>query len=109
VVWHQVFRVVFMVLFVAYPSVSIKIFRMFNCVAVEGRYWMAADLRLQCYTQRWYGYALYALIMAVVYVVGLPLATLLILLRHKSTLFGPGSESTMKRYGFLYDRYRVRG
>jgi hypothetical protein len=51
-VW-QVFRVVSMVLFIAYPSVSIKIFRLFNCTLVEGRYWIAADMRLECYTSAW--------------------------------------------------------
>ncbi len=43
--------------------------------------------------------------MIVVYVVGLPLSILLVLWRNKATLFGPGSEDTMRRYGFLYDSY----
>jgi hypothetical protein len=100
----QVFRVVSMVLFVAYPSVSVKIFRLFNCVAVEGRFWLAADVRLQCYTREWYGYAIYGFVMGLVYVAGLPIAIVVILWRHKATLYRPGSEATMKRYGFLYDR-----
>ena len=32
--WVKVFRVVSMVLFIAYPSVSVKIFRLFRCVEV---------------------------------------------------------------------------
>jgi hypothetical protein len=103
--WVKGFRLVFMVLFVAYPSVSIKIFRLFNCVAVEGRYWLTADVRLQCYTREWYGYAIYGLVMAVVYVAGLPITIFAILLRHRNTLYGPGSDVTLQRYGFLYDRY----
>ena len=100
----QVFRILSMVLFIAYPTISVKIFRMFRCIPVEGKYWLVADMRLQCFTSRWVAFAAYGLAMAVVYVVGLPVLTVVILRRHRSTLFGPRSETTMKRFGFLYDR-----
>ena len=35
--WVKVFRIVSMVLFIAYPSVSVKIFRLFRCVEVLWR------------------------------------------------------------------------
>jgi hypothetical protein len=41
----------------------------------------------------------------VVYVIGLPVLTVVLLQRHQATLFGPRSETTMKRFGFLYERY----
>lgn len=94
-----------MVLFVAYPSVSVKIFRLFNCVKVEGHYWLDADMALQCFTLRYWGYALYALTMVVVFVVGLPLGIFLVLWRRRAHLHGPGSEETMHRFGFLYEAY----
>ena len=57
--WVQVkvFRIVSMVLFIAYPSVSVKILRLFNCREVNGLYWLTVDLRLQCFTKEWLGYA----------------------------------------------------
>jgi hypothetical protein len=100
----QVFRVMSMVLFIAYPSISVKIFRLFRCISVEGKYWLVADMRLQCFTGRWTAFAAYGALMALLYVVGLPVLTLALLWKHRGTLFGPGSEATMKRYGFLYDR-----
>ncbi len=42
-----------MVLFIAYPSVSIKIMRMFNCVKVEDSFYLAVDMRLECFTKQW--------------------------------------------------------
>ena len=30
--------------------------RMFRCVEIEGGSWLAADMRLQCYTSEWTGY-----------------------------------------------------
>ena len=101
----QVFRVLSMVLFIAYPSISVKIFRLFRCIPVEGKYWLVVDMRLQCFTSRWLAFAGYGLAMAVVYVIGLPVLTVVLLQRHRATLFGPRSETTMKRFGFLYERY----
>ena len=43
--------------------------------------------------------------MIALYVVGLPLGITLLLYKHKATLFGPRSATTMARYGFLYDSY----
>jgi hypothetical protein len=93
-----------MVLFIAYPSISVKIFRLFRCIPVEGKHWLVADMRLQCFTPRWLAFAVYGLAMAVVYVVGLPVVTVALLQRNRATLFGPHSETTMKRLGFLYER-----
>ena len=30
--------------------------RMFRCNYIEGQYWLAADMRLQCYDREWAGY-----------------------------------------------------
>ena len=103
--WIKAFRAVFMVLFVAYPSVSVKIFRLFNCTSVEGSYWLTADMRLKCYTSEWLGYAVYAGAMGVVYVAGMPLTILALLYKRRDKLFGPGSEANQRMYGFLYDGY----
>ena len=75
------------------------------CVAVEGQWYLAEDMRLLCYTGQWWGYAIYGITMIGVYVVGLPLGILLILSRHRATLYGPDSKETMRKYGFLYDTY----
>ena len=36
-------------------GVSLKIMGVFRCVEVEGTSWLAADMRLQCYTGQWIG------------------------------------------------------
>jgi hypothetical protein len=99
------FRAVFMVLFVAYPFVAQKILRMYRCRFVEGVYYLAADMRLRCFTHEWYGYATYAGVMAVVFVVGFPASILVILVRRRRVLFGDGSAETRRVYGFLYEAY----
>ena len=103
--WVRMFRVASMVLFIAYPSVSTKILRLYNCRLVEGEYWLVADMRLQCFSAEWLAYAIYGAVMCVLYVGGLPLGILYVLFKRRKTLFGPGSEATMRTYGFLYDSY----
>ena len=53
--WTKVFQASFMLLFVAYPGVALKIMRMFKCRLIEGQYWLEADMRLLCYTGEWAG------------------------------------------------------
>jgi hypothetical protein len=107
--WTGVFRASFMLLFVAYPGVSLKVLRLFKCRNIEGEWWLAADMRLRCYDGRWAGFALYGLVMAVLYIVGLPAAVLWILWRRRHKLFGsltdPFVASTRASLGFLYEDY----
>lgn len=92
-----------------HPGVSLKIVRMFKCVQVDGTFWLAADMRLQCYDQRWAGYAVYAVLCGVVYVVGLPLGVFIVLFRRRHKLFGDSADpfvaTTRAKYGFLYEVY----
>jgi hypothetical protein len=107
--WTAVFKASFMLLFVAYPGVSLKVLRLFKCRHIDGAWWLAADMRLRCYDGRWAGFAIYGLVMAVLYVVGLPAAVLWILWRRRHKLFGPASDSfvatTRATFGFLYADY----
>jgi hypothetical protein len=63
----------------------------------------------QCYNTEWAGFALYAVAMGLIYVVGLPAGVLWILYRRRHKLFGdsrdPFAESTRIAYGFLYEAY----
>jgi hypothetical protein len=107
--WFGVFRASFMLLFLAYPGVSLKILRMFNCTHIEDGWYLAADMRLRCYDGRWAGYAIYALTMFGLYVIGFPLLVFTILWRRRTRLFGSQYdavvEANQKSYGFLYVTY----
>ncbi len=32
---------------------SLRIFRVFKCIRVGDKHWLAADMRLPCYTSQW--------------------------------------------------------
>jgi hypothetical protein len=98
-----------MVLFIAYPGVSLKVLRLFRCRQIEGVSWLAADMRLRCFDSRWSGFAVYCIIMITVYVVGFPATILWILWQRRHKLFGAPTDrfvaSTRATYGFLYEDY----
>jgi hypothetical protein len=56
-----------------YAGVCLKVFQLFSCVRVEGTWLLIADVQQQCFTRAWAGYAVYALGMCVLFVVGVPL------------------------------------
>ena len=72
---------------------------------VGNDYYLAIDMRLQCYTGEWTGYAVYGLLIVVVYVIGFPVGIFWLLFKRRHALFGPGSEDNMRKFGFLYDAY----
>jgi hypothetical protein len=79
---------------------------MFSCRKIDKEYWLNADMRLQCYTSQWAGYAFYAVLMGVVYIVGFPLLVYRLLHRHRHELFtGDNSDGVKAKYGFLYLAY----
>ena len=59
------------------------------------------------FDSRWAAHAIYALVILVGFVVGLPLAILLILFRRRRSLFGPSlaAAANTARLGFLYSAY----
>ena len=83
--------------------------RMFRCNYIDGTYWLAADMRLTCYDAQWFGFAIYAAICGVVYVVGFPLGVFIILFNRRRKLFGDAGDpfvtTTRAKYGFLYEVY----
>ncbi len=91
------------------PGVALKIMRMFRCTIIENTSWLSADMRLQCYSGQWFAFAFYALVFAVVYVVGFPLGVLVLLHRNRYTLHGdaadPAVVATKNKLGFLYEVY----
>ena len=64
----------FWILFVIYPSVSSKIFAVFQCIKVDdGSEWLRADLSLSCLDASYTVMSVYAGFMVLVYPLGTPL------------------------------------
>lgn len=93
-----------LVLFILFPSVSLKMCSMFDCREIYGQYWLRADVQLQCYDDVWTSYAVVATAGVLVYPIGIPLLFCTILMRNLSQLGTPGMRA---RFGFLYSGFMV--
>ena len=52
-IWHRFWHLCVVDWYAS--GVSLKIMRLFRCESIEGTAWLAADMRLQCYTGEWFG------------------------------------------------------
>lgn len=86
----------------AYPAVSVKSMRVFVCLEVQGKFWLAADLQQECYTPQWSLIASAAAITLIVYTAGLPIGMTGWLWSRRKTL---EERATMEELGFLYSSY----
>jgi hypothetical protein len=103
--WDKVFKVTFMYMFFCYPGITLKLLRVFKCQKVEGLWYLEADYRLRCFTEKWWSVATYASIMLVVFTIGFPVAITYVLFNRRHKLFGVGSDRTRRSWGFLYEAY----
>lgn len=98
--WPRVFSAMSMFWLLCYPGVSVKLIHVFRCVEVQGKWWLEADMRLECFGAQWSATAVFSVILLVLYTVGLPLGISLWLRSRRSTL---SKEETIAELGFLYE------
>ena len=86
-------KLLFIMTYALYTSVSTTIFRLFKCQNVQGRWYLTADYRLRCFEGVWYLYASLAIAGIAVYTIGIPLMLFVVLRRNRRYLY----ESTCPR------------
>ncbi|KAK3242434.1 hypothetical protein CYMTET_47875 [Cymbomonas tetramitiformis] len=83
-------KVAVFLLMLLHPGISMTIFQLFNCDSVNyespdgEQYWVHMDYRMECFDSEWMVASAFAIIMLVVYVMGLPVALLVVMLRLRS-------------------------
>lgn len=72
----------------------------FGCFDLaEEEQWLAVDLQISCFSNEYYAFVLFGTIGVLVYPIGVPALTLLVLLKNKEELRNGGPAR--KRYEFL--------
>jgi hypothetical protein len=99
-------QVMLFLTFLLYPGLCSKLFRVFKCVEINGRIYLAADLSVECWTGKHQQYSTYALIFIAVYVLGIPLWLWSCLYRHRNEIMAnPDNPSIRARWGQLYSSF----
>ena len=99
-----------LVLFIVYPGLTVRIFRLFKCQPVlsDKTYVMEASPDIVCYDEEWNSLMVAAIVFGFIYVIGIPLSTFVILRANKKALWDkkhPNYEYMMQAYGNLYEPY----
>ena len=85
----------FLVLFLIYPSTSASIFATFQCEELsDGTRWLRADLSIDCDSRTHTGFSVYAALMILVYPIGTPILYFLVLFPKRHVLRKAVSERT---------------
>jgi len=98
-VWSKLMLLVFII----YPSLCGVLLSVYKCRLIEGKWWMIADLSLECYTTEWLEQAMIALAGILCFPIGVPLWCYTLLSRNRHKLFSDPKFSA--RFGFIYMRY----
>ena len=108
-VWIRVKKVITIVVFLVYPSLTVRIFSMFKCVELDqSEFYLQAELSMRCHEGPWLFYSAVAFASIGVYIVGIPVLSFVMLYRHRHVLHDethPDHERVAKQYGHLYASY----
>ena len=96
------------VVFFLYPGMTVKIFRVFKCVPVDGESYLYEDLSVQCWDEEHMPYVILAIVCIAVIVFGIPITTYFLLRSMRPSLYDEKHsmhEETLEKYGSLYEQY----
>ena len=96
----------FIIVFILYPFVSQTIFQGFSCRALaEDESWLTADYQVSCEGVAWKFWLFWGVLTAMLWPVGVPVFTLLILLRNKDMMWVRNSPERDK-FAFIVGDYK---
>jgi len=90
--------------FLLYPGVSSVIFSLFVCKEVDGVDYMVTDFTIRCHDDRWFKFLGPAVVMILIYPVGVPAFMFYLLRRYRKRLM---SAAVRVQLGFLYEAYNL--
>jgi hypothetical protein len=89
-------------MFLIYPFVSSTVLKFFICKDVYGTEFLLADFTLQCGDSRWDSYLAFAILMTILYPIGVPIFFFWMVSRYRHRLHEAGVQLQL---GFLYAAY----
>ena len=99
---HVAIKVINFVVFLLYPGVCTRIFRLFKCREINGHSYLVADFSIQCWDTEHMVAVGIAVLCGVMYVLGIPLGSMRLLYTRKGQL---DKAETADLFGSLYLSY----
>ena len=109
----RLYTLLFMVVYALYTGVSTKLFVLFKCVKIQDTWFLAADMRIECFDEAYSIYRLMSFGGIGVFVIGIPVLIFGLLFRRRKWLYEetcPKSEKykhvqVEKAFGSVYQDY----
>ena len=102
-------KIITFVVFFLYPGMSVKIFRVFKCRELDNdEFFLTADMSVRCFEGSWNTYMIFGIVCIVLFVIGIPVFTFIILHYHRHALFDeehPDYPTLNDKYATLYEQY----
>jgi Transient receptor potential (TRP) ion channel len=98
----------FVLLFLLYPSVSYKVLSVLNCNEVDGTSYLVEDYTITCWEGEHVSYVVLGIIAIILYPVGIPLATFIVLVRHRRGIRHDVTVNELRRQRELRTKRRHR-
>ena len=116
----KVLKMMVVLVFFLYPGLTIKIFTVWKCVEIDkGQFYMAENMSVRCFSsEQWVGLAIASVFAMLVFVIGIPVGTFVILRRMRNmqlkgrkrkkedpTYVDIETDSQMQSFGSLIEGY----
>ena len=89
--------------FILYAGLCTRIARVFKCVQIQNRWWLEAEMEVECFVGSHLGMVFVAVIGVGVYVLGIPMFQLCVLFKHKHRL---EERHVRHMWGSIYREYK---
>ena len=89
-----------------YPGIGTRVFTMFKCRTVAGISYLEADYNITCWNGEHLLATVSAFVFMIVYILGIPLGSVLVLFRHRKKLWDPNHPEIKRMYGSLFIYYK---
>jgi hypothetical protein len=94
------------IIFIMYPGIGTRVFTMFKCRTVAGISYLEADYNITCWNGEHLLATVSAFVFMIVYILGIPLGSVLVLFRHRKKLWDPNHPEIKRMYGSLFIYYK---
>lgn len=89
------------ILSLLYMPIAVRCFRFFQCMQIDDKTYLMADMREECFTDKWYGFIGVAILVIIFFCIGFPLLIFKTLFNIRHSL---DELATENKFGFLYNQ-----
>eukprot|EP00944_MAST-04C_sp_MAST-4C-sp1_P014324 g14324.t1 len=105
VVQKRMYSLFQIMLFILYTGICTRITRVFKCIEIQDKWWLEADMEMECFVGSHTLMTSVAILCAMIYILGIPLFQFLILYYNRNRL---EERDVRQMWGSIYQEYKQK-